>query len=404
MTSIKWQMFVILFCALSAYSLAQTKYPSYFKGVASYNNGNYQEAIQHFNTAENENISKEIVLEIRGKSYLALNDFSNASKDFQSLSSVDVAKGSYLLAQCYALQGSHDMAIEQIRIHLQQYHKMLKSDIRTNMNFESVKNSEAWIELWKSDWYNHSENHYADALYHFRNNEPDFALDILDQLIEKRSNNHKALALRAEIFIAQEEYKAAIENLSEAIEIKDKIPEYYATRASVLLKLEKNKNALEDIRLARKLNPYSIEYPIVEANTLFLLENYKEATEILTDYLTYFPDNSSALYTLGKCLYMHNKLEESLKRFSQIIEKNPGEPKYFLARGNVNMAMNLPDKAIEDYSMALDLDPKQEKVYFSRAFAYQELNDKDRACRDFRKAFSLGYNKALIHVQEYCGD
>lgn len=405
MTPIKIYISLVLLFAGFNLSTAQGKYDNYFNGLAAFNNTNYQDAVQHFSVALEKPGSPQIkTLEMRGKSYLALNQFANAERDFNDLSEIDLAMGSYCLAQCYAQQGDAAKTVAQLQIHLQQYFKNLKSDILLDPAFSPINTSKEWLALWSGDHYSKTEEQYADAVYHFRIGEYDFALDILDQMIVSKSRYHRAYSLRAEIYQKQREYSRSLTDLNEAINLKKKQADYYAMRANVYVSLEKNKEALEDIQQARKLDPIAIDYMLTEAEILTRLGEPQKALELATEYSGYFCSTTEALYIAGKCLYMQKRLAEASDKFSHCIETDPAQVKYWLARGNVNIALSQPEKAVADYSMALDLDPKQAKVYFSRAFAYQDLNEKDRACSDFKKAFSLGFKEALSHIQEYCGE
>lgn len=398
---------ILLFalCVGLKVSTAQIQYADYFKGVADYNQSNYNEAIQHFtNALKNSNAPKEQAYELRGKAFLALNQYTKAEQDFIRLSELNLVAGSYCLAQCFAIQGEAAKSVGQLKIHLQQYYKKLKSDILLDPAFNSINNSEEWLALWNGNHYNKTEEQYADAVYHFRNEEYDFALDILDQMIASKSRYHKAYRLRAEILQHKGDYSFAQKDLDKAIHIKKKQADYYAQRAQLFVELEKYKNALKDIEQARKLDPLVSGYIIAEANILTRMGESQKALDLATEYIKLFPKETEAHYIAGKCLYIQKRFMEAVEKFSTCIENDPAQEKFWLARGNVNVAMAQPDKAVNDYSMSLDLDPKQPIVYFSRAFAYQDLNEKDRACKDFKKAFSLGFKEALSHIQEYCGE
>ena len=405
MVPFKWHIVLLFLCATFTVGFAQSDYDLYFKGLASFENGNYDQAIQHFSTAlKDGKLSKEKLLEMRARAFLKKGNFSKAESDFIQLAQIDKSIGTYGLAQVYALQGDAEKATAQLRIHLDQYYKNRRSDVRLDTCFQTISTSKAWEDLWNEDWYNRSENLYADALYQFESNENSFALDILEKLLEGRSNNHRAYALRCKIYVSENNLNWALDDIDRAISIKKKQAEYYAQRSDILTLQENYKDALKDIQKAKQLDPYNKDYYRNGALLLLATGSSKMALEKLNEYLSYFPNDMEAQYATGRCLYIEQNLEASLAKFTECVEKDPGQWKFWLARGNVNIDLNHPTEAANDYSMALDLDPKLGKVYYSRAFAYQELNEKDRACRDFKKAFDLGFKDALSYIQEYCGD
>jgi predicted Zn-dependent protease len=93
----------------------------------------------------------------------------------------------------------------------------------------------------------------------------------------------------------------------------------------------------------------------------------------------------------------------ALRLLSQVVEKDPGNPVHFVARGDVYMKAHTYRYAIYDYGMALDLDPANGDVYYRRGEAYLKTGNTKNACFDFERALHYGKKKAILYLQKYCG-
>ena len=394
----------LLASLISVFCVAQSAYINYFKGIASLEKGDHQQAIAHFNTSlQQQEVPEQKILEFRGRAYLALNKASLAKADFEALTMQDQSKGHYGLAMFYANQKNENKAVGQLKLYLGEHHKIQKSEIKLDTCFRNINSSKEWEDLWKEDWYSKQELSLADAKYYFETDDNSMAFDVLDEMLQKKNRKHKAYFLRSKVNFSEGEISAAIKDINQAIKIKNKNADYYAFRAQIYFHNNKLKAALNDIEKAIDLDPLVRSYYLTRAELLFKLKETKNALNRINDYLLCFPDELEAKYIAGKCYYDLNNLTASHTLFTECIEADNGQTRFWMARGNTNQAMKKNQEAINDYSMSLDLNPKQATVYYSRAFSYQELNEQERACSDFKKAFSLGFKDALIHVQEFCG-
>ena len=392
-------LFAILFGVNSAFAQS---YDNYFFGLAKYNNAEYAQAIGFFTNALNDDIPKQKSLEYLAYSNINLGKIDKAIEYFDKLSEIDITEGSYGLARCYALKNNTPDAVKQLRIHLNQKDKHTRSSIILDDYFLGLKETVEWKELWTNDWYNKYEDLFADAYFLIKDNKNADALDVLDDLIDRKPRYAKAYVLRAGIYDVNKDYKNAIKDYSTAIELKKKNYEYYIGRANIYLEIDKIKDALVDIKKARELNPLDAGLMLTEAKILYKNEKETEAKRLVSIYLKYFGTDAEAVYLLGKCFFAEEKYNKAIEFFSNAIELKPAESKYLLARGNSFVMLDKYEEAIDDFSMALDLNPSIAQTYLSRGIARLSTNDNKGACYDFNKAYSLGSRAALEWIQSNC--
>ncbi len=375
---------------------------NYFKGLAKYKVGEYNNAIELFTAALNDGIQKKTIYNQIGYANINLDKIDEAIIVFTELSKIDITEGSYGLACCYALKDNAPAATNQLRIHFNQKNKHSRSSIRTDKHFTSIKKSQYWEEIWNVEWYSKYENLLADADYNIQDEKYNDAIYILDDLIDKKPRYYAAYAKRAKVYIAINQPKDALKDYTKAIELRNKNSEYYYSRSMVYAKLKKFDNAIEDIQMAIELNPLNPELLLYKASVLYEYGNNAKAKQNVDNYLKYFGNDAEAIYLAGKCFYSTDDYKNAIPLFSEAIKLDASNAQYFLARGNCHIYLELYEEALNDFSMALDLDPRLTKIYLSRGVAKLEMKDREGACKDFNKAYKLGNKAALKLIQENC--
>ena len=86
------------------------------------------------------------------------------------------------------------------------------------------------------------------------------------------------------------------------------------------------------------------------------------------------------------------KLDNLIKIYSEIIEKNPGVARVFMARGGAYRDKKDYKKAFEDYNEAIRLDPYDDEGYALRGMIYTQIKEYEKATADFNEAIKLHPN------------
>jgi tetratricopeptide (TPR) repeat protein len=123
-----------------------------------------------------------------------------------------------------------------------------------------------------------------------------------------------------------------------------------------------------------------------------LLQDAKKNQEAIKKYnqiIAKDPKNNKAYLYRG---FAYDKLENfqrAIDDFSKAIKLKPNNPGYYYFRGSAYEALKDYQKAIDDYSKAIELEPTNPSYYFSRGASYRALNGYQKAVDDFSKAIEL---------------
>lgn len=82
-------------------------------------------------------------------------------------------------------------------------------------------------------------------------------------------------------------------------------------------------------------------------------------------------------------------IEESGDIYTELIEANPEEGRYYTLRASSWWALGKPEKALEDFNKAIELGYEEAHAYASRGLFYASSGEYDKAIADYGKAMEL---------------
>ncbi len=104
------------------------------------------------------------------------------------------------------------------------------------------------------------------ADYYFSTGYHKKALPLLKKILEKESNNHKAIWQIWQIYLEKEDLETAKLLISKAIYLKNDNPKYHVSMAEVMYSMEEAKEAIWYMENAVKLRPYNLNYLLATAS------------------------------------------------------------------------------------------------------------------------------------------
>ena len=110
----------------------------------------------------------------------------------------------------------------------------------------------------------------------------------------------------------------------------------------------------------------------------------------------------SILITLIPGCNTSSQNEGEIKKYSEILKKNPHDAESYFERGKAYIEVEKYDKAISDFNRILEdkaNKPIFHKVYERRGYAYQMKGDYERAISDYNKSIKLnpGHFPAIVN-------
>lgn len=86
--------------------------------------------------------------------------------------------------------------------------------------------------------------------------------------------------------------------------------------------------------------------------------------------------------------------------YNQAVRNDPGGAWVYNHRGNAYWRSGQYQRAVQDYNEAIRLAPQFAESYVGRAFAYTLLSRDNEAQQDVARAVELGFESALLEVEE----
>jgi len=405
MSMIRWSFSIVFLYFLPFLTEAQ-RLPddAYMKGLAFYRMENADSSIYYFSSSLEENKKNEDALYYRGRSYLKKGENKEALQDFLACEELEKGKAAFEIAGIFASSGNLDDALVYLDINLNSNYKRSEKEVFMNENFLAWEEDSRWRKFWSNtNYYTGYDATITEANYLIKNEEFGNAVDLISEQIKNGSYRKAPLyAKRAEIYLAIEDYKTAVEDLNKAIDGDRRNAQLYKLRADALLEMGKYKTALEDYNSAVKYDSEEFEVYLNRAVAFSKNDMYDNAMKDIAFYRKYFPESVHASYIAGNINQEHKKYLDALKDYNFCLKKDPTKPEYFMGRGKTYMATQTYKYAQNDFSMALDLDPYNSEAYFLKGQTSLKLNDKEDACFCFKKAYSYGYGDALNYINDYC--
>ncbi len=124
-------------------------------------------------------------------------------------------------------------------------------------------------------------------------------------------------------YISLAEYDNAVASCEKGLKRFNNLSWLYYNLGEALLLKNDPKNALPNFQKAIALDPSDISANIKIVECHYASENYAEAGKILVELSKFYPENSEILFNLGSVYYKQNKVDEAIKIWKSIAEREP---------------------------------------------------------------------------------
>jgi tetratricopeptide (TPR) repeat protein len=393
-------LFIFLLFGLSNMVLAQESTNNTLLITKAYNQSKQAHKVLNLLDQAKQELSPDLLYE-KGKAYYQTGDIKEAANCFYQLNEKEPNKAAIELARCYALLNKPEFACNQIEAHLKQKERLMQHQIKSDTVFRRIENSECWIALWKTDWYNKYELMYEDALYEFNNQRYEEALNIINELIQIRKTQYQAYGLKAQIYQSLGEYQLGLNTIEQAVKIRPKNAEFHAIKAQLELHLNKKTKALKSIDKALQLDNTQIDYYFIKTKALADKGKTKQAFESISFLTDIYPETK--VFDLAAAIYSQaNEYQLAIKAMNKCIAMEKYNHEFYKKRGDLYLTTKLFDFAIKDFTMCLDFTPYDGELFFKRGLARLALNQNNEACSDFNKAYYYQYMEAYDYLSVHC--
>lgn len=146
------------------------------------------------------------------------------------------------------------------------------------------------------------------------------------------------------------------------------------------------------VKASLKVNPYYRSARHGEVNIRIWTHEYDEALKKARVFAEMFPEDPSIPGYLGYVLLLNKQYEKAIPWFLKDIEIDPNDSKPYNNLGRCYAQLKQFDTAEDYFGKALVYDSTNSYIYHNRASMYYELGNYQLACRDLSRAIEEEYN------------
>ncbi|RHZ49240.1 hypothetical protein Glove_527g20 [Diversispora epigaea] len=340
----------------------------------------HEEIIDKYNEILEIEPNNALALRSRGKTYLKLEKYNEASMDFikvlenepnnRDLHEEIIDKYNEILE----IEPSNVLALS---LRGKAYQKYNEASINFIKALENEPNN-AFVLRLRGETYQKLENHNV-SLMNF------------DKVLEIESNNIHVLRLRGETHLKLEKYDAALTDFNNLLEKEPNNTLALRLRGETYQKLEKHNESLMDFDKVIKLEPNNRDLHEV------IIDSYNEILE--TE-----PNNTLAMRSRGETYLKLEKYNAVLTNFNNLLELEPNNYLALRLRGETYQKLEKYNEALTDFNNLLELEPNNVFVLRLRGETYQKLGKYNEALTDFNNLLELEPNNQDLHeviIDEY---
>jgi tetratricopeptide (TPR) repeat protein len=389
---------ILVFSSLSA----QKNLTFWYKALAALENEKVGEGLLWLDSAIAHNQKNVMFYSKKGEVLTLQGRYTEALLEFNAAEYIKPGTSSLAMAKAYAGMGNNEMALAELKRHLEGNAKEPEAKILLSPFFEKLSKTDEWRELWKKDWYSPNERFQAEVEYFLARQRWDDALDMLNKRLEKGRGSHWLFALRGEAYYGLGSFKSAEADYSEAIKRSKRNSNYFVGRAKTRIKLLQYKAALRDVNIAMDLNAGDPKCLTIKAEALKGMSKAEEAAENLKLYLSFYPNDIYALRLLALNAFESSAYLDALFALSKVINSGKADASCYELRGLIYIKSNSWEFAQSDFLNAISKDPKRAKTYGLLGDVQIKLGNATDGCISIKKSMDLGYFPAQELYYKHC--
>jgi len=214
----------------------------------------------------------------------------------------------------------------------------------------------------------------------------DQASEDADAILAINAEHYRALVLKGDGMMAQEQFEQALPFYNAALEQDNSDPIVLWNRYQCNRYLGRDVLAAKDLDLIIKRAPTHHEALMARAEMKEQGGMFDSAVEDLSRVLTDHPDDAAAWITRGRIHHRTGKFQEAIHDLDRAVVLLPNEPEGFYRRGLAWHQLDESDKALTDLNAALALESSHADYLYSRGNVHASQGNTKAALRDFETA------------------
>lgn len=211
------------------------------------------------------------------------------------------------------------------------------------------------------------------------------AITALSEQIADDESNHALYNERANLYMEDRQFDAALKDINKAVSLAPKVSSYYVTLSDIYLMMGNPENAGEALTNALKIDPSDNVALLRIAKLNLIIREYKTAMEYVKKSLEAEPVNNPGAFFIqanirletGDTVGAVNDLKKSVS-----LDQNNFEA--FMQLGELYSMLKDP-LAADYYNNALRIKPESKDALYLLGMFYQEKGNYDQAMQMYQK-------------------
>lgn len=195
------------------------------------------------------------------------------------------------------------------------------------------------------------------ALAHLKNNDPQQAIEALNQSIKLNPHIAEVHFTRGTIHASRKDYASAVQDFDRAIELNPMMTEAFQQRAHVHTRKHEHAAAIKDLDAAVKLEPFNPALLRERGDAYLGLGDYDRAVDDCQAAMM-IDRGSIDPYAMANLLFFQGRFSQSAQTMQQVLKAKPADPYAmlwrYLASAKANGAAAAARELAELSTRALD--------------------------------------------------
>ncbi len=207
-------------------------------------------------------------------------------------------------------------------------------------------------------------------------------------MLSKNPSDPALYIKRAQIYLNNKDFTAAIGDAKRAISIDSSKSEYFILLCDAYFFSNQTRLAKETLEYCIKINPSSKEANLKLAEMYFYIRKYQEAINYINNALKIDQSLSKGYYLKGMCYKESGDTTNAISSFQTAVEQDNEYYTAYMELGSIFGRKKNP-LALEYYTQALRIDPRSEEVFYHMAKFYQDIGKYTLATETYKKILSI---------------
>lgn len=223
-----------------------------------------------------------------------------------------------------------------------------------------------------------------------RNEDPDTAIDLYDQAIERSGGNYAEAHLNKAILLKRRGLiDEAISEYRKAISLRANYEEAWYNLALAYRSIGDDNNTIECYEKAISINPKQTKAMYNLAFVYMDQDKTDRAIDLWENIIRIDPEYVKAWYNLGLQYYRSKRYEEAERTYNAMLERFPGYAKAWYNLALTQKENKKEAAAIASYENAIDLDPSYVNAWKNLGVLNAERGNLVEAINQFKQAIEL---------------